>query len=112
MGMFGVRHPVEDGRAKRTNRGGAANRLRGKPSIMTSTTDQKIAKENRLRLFKDEGERAMKQVAEDAIAVRRNMARLRELRLEKEAETASLGQAVTADRLAKPLKRKLRRRVY
>jgi len=79
---------------------------------MASTTDQKIAKESRLRLFKEEGERAMKQVAEDAIAVRQNMARLRELRLEKEAETASASQAVTTDKFAKPLKRRLRRRIY
>lgn len=79
---------------------------------MTSTTDQKIAKENRLRLFKEEGERAMKQAAEDAIAVRRNMARLRELRLQKEAEAASARQAVTIDKFARPLKSRLRRRVY
>ena len=78
---------------------------------MVSTTDEKIAKESRLRLFKEEGERAMKQAAEDAIAVRRNMARLRELRLEKEAEAASARKAVTSDKFARPLKRKLRQRV-
>ena len=89
-----MRHAVEDDRTKPTNWRRAANKLRGKRSIMASTTDQKIAKESRLRLFKDEGERAMKQVAEDAIAVRRNMARLRELRLEKEAE------ALPPDRLS------------
>jgi hypothetical protein len=110
--MLGVRHAVEDDRAKPTNRRRAANKLKGKRSTMASATDQKIAKESRLRLFKDERERAMKQVAEDAIAVRQNMARLRELRLEKEAETASVRQAVTPDGLAKPLKRRLRRRIY
>lgn len=78
---------------------------------MASTTDEKIAKESRLRLFKEEGERAMNQAAEDAIAVRRNMARLRELRLEKEAEAASARKAVTSDKSARPLKRKLKQRV-
>lgn len=105
--MFSVRHAVEDDRAEPTNRRRAANKLRGKRSIMASTTDQKIAKENRLRLFKDEGQRAMKHVAEDAIAVRRNMARLRELRLEKEAETASARQVATTDKFARPLKRRV-----
>ena len=51
---------------------------------MASTTDEKIARENRLRLFKDQGELAMKEAAEEAIAVRRNMAHLRELGLEKQ----------------------------
>ena len=72
-------------------------------------TDEKIAKENRLRLVREEGERAMKKAAEDAIAVRKNMARLRELRLAKEAETAYAAQAVSAGKPASPGKRRVRR---
>ena len=74
-------------------------------------TDEKIAKENRLRLFREEGERAMKKAAEDAIAVRKNMARLRELRLAKEAETACAAQAVSAGKPASPAKRRVRWRI-
>jgi hypothetical protein len=73
---------------------------------MASTTDEKIAKENRLRLSREEGERAMKEAAEDAIAVRKNMARLRELRLAKEAETASVAQAASVSKPATPVKRR------
>jgi hypothetical protein len=79
---------------------------------MASTTDEKIGREDRLRLFKDQGELAMKEAAEDVIAVRRNMARLRELRLEKEAEADTPTAAVSSGKSARPLKRRLRRRVY
>ena len=44
------------------------------------------ARENRLRLAKEEGARAMEDAQRDAVGVRKNMARLRELRLAKEAE--------------------------
>jgi hypothetical protein len=79
---------------------------------MASTTDEKIARENRLRLFKDQGELATKEAAEEAMAVRQNMARLRELRLEKEAETGTPTPDVSSCKSARPLKRRLRRRVY
>jgi hypothetical protein len=47
----------------------------------------KLARANRLRVAAEEGARAMEEVTKEAIAVRKNMARLRELRLAKEAET-------------------------
>jgi hypothetical protein len=47
----------------------------------------KLARANRLRLAAEEGARAMEEVTKEAIAVRKNMARLRELRLAKEADT-------------------------
>ena len=47
----------------------------------------KIARANRLRLAAEEGARAMGEVTKEAIALRKNMARLRELRLAKEADT-------------------------
>ena len=46
----------------------------------------KLARANRLRLAAEEGARAMEDVTKEAIAVRKNMARLRELRLAKEAD--------------------------
>jgi hypothetical protein len=46
------------------------------------------ARENRLRLAKEEGARAMEEAQKQALAVRKNMDRLRELRLAKEAEAA------------------------
>jgi hypothetical protein len=46
----------------------------------------KLARANRLRLAAEEGARAMEEVTKEAIAVRKNMARLRELRLAKEAD--------------------------
>jgi hypothetical protein len=47
----------------------------------------KLARANRLRLAAEESARAMEEVTREAIAVRKNMARLRELRLAKEADT-------------------------
>ena len=44
-----------------------------------------LARANRLRLAAEEGARAMEDVNREAIAVRKNMARLKELRLAKEA---------------------------
>jgi hypothetical protein len=46
-----------------------------------------LARANRMRLAAEEGARAMDQAAKDATAIRKNMARLRELRLAKEAST-------------------------
>ena len=46
----------------------------------------KIARTNRLRLAAEDSARAMEEVTKEAIAVRKNMACLRELRLAKEAD--------------------------
>jgi hypothetical protein len=47
---------------------------------------EQIARAKRLRLAKEEGARAMEDAQREAISVRKNMARLRELRLAKEAD--------------------------
>jgi len=47
---------------------------------------EQLAKINRQRVAREDGARALEEVAKRDIAVRRNMARLRELRLAKEAE--------------------------
>jgi hypothetical protein len=49
---------------------------------------QQIARMNRQRLAAEEGARAMADVAKQASDVRKNMARLRDLRLAKEADAA------------------------
>jgi len=46
---------------------------------------EQLAKINRQRVDREDGARALEEVAKRDIAVRRNMARLRELRLTKEA---------------------------
>ena len=57
---------------------------------MTKKTDaqspQQIAKAEKQRLAAEEGARAMEELDREAIAIRKNMARLRELRLAKKAE--------------------------
>ena len=47
----------------------------------------KLARANRLRLAAEDSARAMEEVTKEAIAIRKNMARLRELRLAKESDT-------------------------
>jgi len=49
------------------------------------------ARENRLRLAKEEGARAMEEAQKQSLAVRKNMDRLRELRLAKEADAIATG---------------------
>ena len=66
----------------------------------------KIARANRLRLAAEEGARAMGEVAKEAVALRKNMARLRELRLAKEADTIRQQSAAGNDPKAKPKTRK------
>jgi len=73
---------------------------------MARTAEEKLARDNRLRLQRADGELAMKEAAQAGIAVRLNMTRLRELRLKKEAETASDVQAPSSQ---KPVKRARRR---
>jgi hypothetical protein len=72
------------------------------------TSDQspdQIAKANRLRLAKEEGARAMEEVQQKANHVRKNMARLRELRLAKEADAGRQQIAAGAAPKAKPKRR-------
>jgi hypothetical protein len=63
------------------------------------------ARENRLRLAKEEGARAMEDAQRQALAVRKNMDRLRELRLAKEAEAVREQIATGAPSKAKTKKR-------
>jgi hypothetical protein len=64
----------------------------------------KLARANRLRLAAEQSARAMEEVAKEAIAVRKNMARLRELRLAKEADEIRQEIAVRSDQIGKSKK--------
>ncbi len=55
----------------------------------TEPSAESIARADRQRLAQEEGARAMEDVARDAVAIRKNMERLRALRLAKEAEQAT-----------------------
>ncbi|MBA7467661.1 hypothetical protein ES707_02882 [subsurface metagenome] len=55
----------------------------------TEPSPESIARSNRQRLAQEEGVKAMEDVARDAAWIRKNMDRLRALRLAKEAEQAS-----------------------
>ena len=59
----------------------------------TEPSAESIARADRQRQAREEGERAMEDVARDAVAIRKNMDRLRALRLAREAEQASLAPA-------------------
>ena len=50
---------------------------------------ERIARANRQRLAQEEGVRAMADVEQRAVAIRKNMERLRALRVAKEAQEAS-----------------------
>jgi hypothetical protein len=66
-----------------------------------------IARSNRKRLAAEEGARALADVHRQAIAVRKNMARLREVREAKEAADESLKAALPPTTLRKrPRKRR------
>jgi hypothetical protein len=65
----------------------------------------KIARANRLRLAAQEGAKAMEEVTKEGIAVRKNMARLRELRLARETDAIRQQIAAGNDQAAKPKKR-------
>jgi hypothetical protein len=69
-------------------------------------TPEKIARANRQRLAAEEGARAMEQVERDGVAIRKNMERLRALRLQREA-SAALEPAAEAPK--KPKKRASRK---
>ena len=65
-------------------------------------TPEKIARTNRQRLAAEEGVKAMAQIERDGVAIRKNMERLRELRLQREV-SAAIEPAIEA--LKKPKKR-------
>jgi hypothetical protein len=54
---------------------------------LNDPSPEQLAKLNRNRLWRDEAARAKEEAEDKATAVRENMARLRALRLAKEAET-------------------------
>ena len=58
---------------------------------------ESVARANRQRLAQEEGVRAMADVARDAVAIRKNMDRLRALRQAREAELAALPPAEVPD---------------
>ena len=64
-----------------------------------------LARANRMRLTAEEGARAMEEATKEAVAVRKNMARLRELRLAKEASAVRAQIAAGNDPNAKTKKR-------
>jgi hypothetical protein len=63
------------------------------------------ARANRLRLAKEDYARAMEDAQKEAISIRKNMARLKELRLAKEADTVRAQSAAGSDTETKPKKR-------
>jgi hypothetical protein len=64
-----------------------------------------LARANRMRLAADEAARAKEQATKEAMAVRKNMARLRDLRLAKEASAIQAQIAAGNDPNAKTKKR-------
>jgi hypothetical protein len=76
--------------------------MSGKPGDQSPA---QIARANRMRLAAEEGARAMEDATKEAIAVRKNMARLRELRLAKEAAAIQAEIAAGNDPNAKTRKR-------
>jgi hypothetical protein len=75
---------------------------------MKANTDNQspdqIARANRLLFAKEEGTKAVEEVQREAVRVRKNMARLRDLRLAKEADTVRQHISAAAAK-AKPKKR-------
>jgi hypothetical protein len=65
-------------------------------------TPEKIARANRQRLAAEEGVKAMDQVERDGVAIRKNMERLRALRLQRDAVAAL---EPVAEKPKKPKKR-------
>jgi hypothetical protein len=70
---------------------------------------ESIARANRQRLAMEEGARAMADIERDAIAVRKNMERLRALRLAKETEAEGPGTPAALPPAAKKSKKALSR---
>ena len=65
-------------------------------------TPEKIARTNRQRLATEEGAKVVEQIERDGVAIRKNMERLPELRLQREA-SAALEPVIEAPK--KPKKR-------
>jgi hypothetical protein len=63
----------------------------------TEKSPESLARVNRQRLAAEEGARAMIDVEQKAVAVRRNMERLRALRQAKEVEEAKIQTALPAE---------------
>ena len=76
--------------------------MSGKPGDQSPA---QMARANRMRLAAEEGARAMKEATKGAIAVRKNMVRLRELRLAKEASAIRAQMVAANDPKAKAKKR-------
>jgi hypothetical protein len=57
---------------------------------------ERIARANRQRLAQEEGVRAMADVEQKAVAIRKNMERLRALRQARETQEASIQSALPA----------------
>jgi hypothetical protein len=76
--------------------------MSGKPVDQSAA---QIARANRMRLAAEDGARAMVEATKEAIAVRKNMARLRELRLANEASAIRAKIAAGNDPNAKTKKR-------
>lgn len=68
-------------------------------------SSSQIARADRMRLAAEEGARAMEEAAKEAVAVRKNMARLKELRLAKEASAIKARIAAGNDPNVKAKKR-------
>ena len=69
-------------------------------------TPEKIARANRQRLAADEGAKALELIQKESIAVRKNMERLRALRLQKEASAV---EQQIAEPPTKPKRRSARK---
>jgi hypothetical protein len=65
---------------------------------------EQVARLERQRLAAEDGSKALKEVAERAVAVRENMARLRALRLAREAKAVQT-QIATEDQRARQNRR-------
>jgi len=76
--------------------------MSGKPPDQSAA---QIARANRMRLAAEEGAQAMEEATKKAIAVRKNMSRLRELRLAKEASAIRAQIAAGNDSNARTKKR-------
>jgi hypothetical protein len=82
----------------------SGKRMAGKKS--DDPSPESIARANRQRIAMEEGARAMADVERQAVAVRKNMERLRALREAKEAE--ALKHAATTGKATANVKRKKR----
>ena len=83
--------------------------MAGKTSV--PSTPESIARADRRRLAAEEGVRAMADMEQKAVAVRKNMERLRGLRRAKEAEKQAEKQAEQAElQVASPAGRRTSRK--